>query len=335
MKITRRQLRKMINEAIFLEHRIKPVPTNIPPQHLDKIHDLIMGGELEMAQSLVDAFDGPPNYAHNYIDYEEAGDLEKLGNQAADMFEPPENPDLGIWSRRPLKPGYEFRDVLKIDDLAMDTVSKKARRLGGEWSDDHMMGPEDEHRDRYTSIRNKPIYHHHDDDYFLKEHRIKPSIPGLESDEYVEKIDTLARGEDTRDMSDVMADTFGYSGSYLSDLHDYDNISPLRITALVSPAYDPDYPNPPHPEEPFKHEFVVPNHLVDKLIEEYENIESYDVSGLIVAARKIEKHLISDINHQLPGYVIDDFTSEMRGYREKEFRRAWYEVADYYSVGGH
>lgn len=169
----------------------------------------------------------------------------------------------------------------------------------------------------------------------ILEHRTKPSIPGLESDDHIEKIDTLARGEDTRDMSDVMADTFGYSGSYSSDLNAYDNIAPLRITALVSPAYDPDYPNPPHPEEPFKHEFVVPHHLVDELIEEYNNIQSYDVSGLIVAARKIEKHLMSDLNHQLPGYVIDDFTSEMKGYREKEFRRAWYEVADYYSVGGH
>ena len=162
------------------------------------------------------------------------------------------------------------------------------------------------------------------------EHKIKPSIPGLESDDHIEKIDVLARGEDTRDMSDVMADTFGYSGSYSSDLHDYDNIEPLRMTVWISKT--PYNIN----DRSFAHEFVVPHHLVDELIEEHNNIQSYDVSGLIVTARKIEKHLMSDLAHRnRSGHVIDEFTPDIKGYRAEEYRRAWYEAMEYYSVGGH
>ena len=50
--MNRKQLRRMIMSAIN-EHRLRPDASNIPPQHLDKIHDLIMAGELEMAQSLI------------------------------------------------------------------------------------------------------------------------------------------------------------------------------------------------------------------------------------------------------------------------------------------
>jgi len=84
--MNRKQLRRMIMSAIN-EHRLRPDASNIPPQHLDKIHDLIMAGELEMAQSLIDAFEGDPDYARNYRAYEEVGDLEKLGNKAADVYD--------------------------------------------------------------------------------------------------------------------------------------------------------------------------------------------------------------------------------------------------------
>ena len=173
----------------------------------------------------------------------------------------------------------------------------------------------------------------------LLEHRIKPSIPGLESDDHIENIDTLARGEDTRDMSDVMADTFGYSGSYSSDLHDYDNISPLRMTIMISPFVSSYNPGLHHldsdaPVKDGKHEVVIPHNMVDELIEEYNSIQSYDVSGLIVTARKIEKHIMADINYHYPNHVIDGFTPEIKGYRAEEFKSAWYEVDTYYSVGG-
>ena len=117
MKITRRQLRRLINEAIN-EHRIKPtLPGHIPAAHVEKIHSLIDGGSHAQAQSLIDGLGGDPNYARNYIAYGEVGDLEKLGNKAAGMYQqPPENPGF--------KPGYTRRDAQANHDLAR-SISRK------------------------------------------------------------------------------------------------------------------------------------------------------------------------------------------------------------------
>lgn len=174
-------------------------------------------------------------------------------------------------------------------------------------------------RKELRKMINESIFH---------EHRIKPSIPDLESDDHIKKIDALARGENTRDMADVMADTYGYTGSYSSDLDDYDNIAPLRMSIWISKTpYDPN-------DRSFTHEFVIPHHLVDELIEEHNNVQSYNVSGLIVTAGKIEDHIMADLAHQFPGHVIDEFTPDIKGYRADEYRSAWYEAMEYYSVGG-
>lgn len=86
MKITRRQLRRLILQEV----RIKPSVTNIPPQYLDKIHSLINSGEIEQAQTFIDAFGGDPDYAYNHSEYEKVGDLEKLGNETAAILSDPE-----------------------------------------------------------------------------------------------------------------------------------------------------------------------------------------------------------------------------------------------------
>jgi len=77
MIITRRQLRQLILQEV----RIKPSPetSRVPPEYLDKVHTLIDAGEIEMAQSLIDAFGGDPDYVYNYREYERVGDIEKLG----------------------------------------------------------------------------------------------------------------------------------------------------------------------------------------------------------------------------------------------------------------
>ena len=86
MKLTRKTLRGLIMEVLS-EHRIKPdIGPNFPMQHIDKMHSLIDSGDHEMARSLIDAFDGNTDYVDNYIAYSEVGDLEKLGNKAADMI---------------------------------------------------------------------------------------------------------------------------------------------------------------------------------------------------------------------------------------------------------
>ena len=93
MKLTKETLKRIIKEeleAVLYEVRIAPeAPEDISPDQLDKIHSLIMKGDQESlnnAQSLIDAFGGDPNYAINYLEYQEVGDMEKLGNQANRAF---------------------------------------------------------------------------------------------------------------------------------------------------------------------------------------------------------------------------------------------------------
>ena len=89
MKLTKETLKRIIKEeleTVLDEVRTYPDPalSNIPPEHLDKVHDLIATGKLNQAQSLVDAFGGDPNYVYNYKEYERVGDMEKLGAKIKD-----------------------------------------------------------------------------------------------------------------------------------------------------------------------------------------------------------------------------------------------------------
>lgn len=95
MKLTKATLKRIIKEeleAVLCEVRIAPkAPEGLSPDQLDKIHSLIMKGDkesLNSAQSFIDAFGGDPNYAINYLEYQEVGDMEKLGNQANRSFHP-------------------------------------------------------------------------------------------------------------------------------------------------------------------------------------------------------------------------------------------------------
>ena len=100
MKLTKATLKRIIKEeleAVLYEVRIAPeAPEGLSQDQLDKIHSLIMKGDqesLNTAQSFIDAFGGDPNYAINYLEYQEVGDMEKLGNQANRAFSP-EIPDF-------------------------------------------------------------------------------------------------------------------------------------------------------------------------------------------------------------------------------------------------
>ena len=90
MKLTESKLKELIVEVLS-EIRVRPTPPEgITPEQLDKIHKLIMTGEAEylnMAQSLIDGFKGDPNYAESFYQYETTGDLEKLGNKHAELYD--------------------------------------------------------------------------------------------------------------------------------------------------------------------------------------------------------------------------------------------------------
>jgi len=167
MKVTRRQLRRLILQ----EMRIKPDAldaTNIPPEHLDKIHSLINSGDpdfIDQAQSFIDAYEGDPNYARNYYEYDIVGDLEKLGNEAAGMYQqPPENPGF--------KPGYTRRDAQANHDLARSISRKYAGREFPDGGPDAFDAELKHYYDRYIQNVNKSSATY--SDRFL-EHRIKPS----------------------------------------------------------------------------------------------------------------------------------------------------------------
>ena len=112
MKITRRQLRRLISEAIN-EHMIKPaLPAHIPAGHASKIHSLIDGGSHDQARSIIDAFGGPSDYVDDYIEYQEVGNLEQLGNEAAAILS---------------EPGYRHDDVQAVDQRARVIARKNMK----------------------------------------------------------------------------------------------------------------------------------------------------------------------------------------------------------------
>ena len=141
MKITRRQLRRLINEAIN-EHRIKPtLPGHIPAAHVEKIHSLIDGGSHAQAQSLIDGLGGDPNYARNYIAYGEVGDLEKLGNEAAAILSAP-------------GPRHDaVDDIIRVDDRARVIARKSMENF--EDQNDRLDAFYHSYYDRYARNRTK------------------------------------------------------------------------------------------------------------------------------------------------------------------------------------
>ena len=90
MKLTEAKLKQLIVE-VMTEVRVRPTPPKgLTQDQLDKIHELILSGDEEsinMAQSLIDGFGGDPNYAESFYQYETTGDLEKLGNKRAELYD--------------------------------------------------------------------------------------------------------------------------------------------------------------------------------------------------------------------------------------------------------
>ena len=174
MKLTKQTLKRIIKEeldAVLREVRIDNrdlADLGLSQNHIDNIHSAIESGneeDMNQAQSLIDTFaemmgeTGYEYYARNYAPSREVGDLEKLGNQAADMFEPSEFPHP-----RHVKPGYSWQDVADIDAKASAMAAEKAKRPGyDEWEyDDQFTGDgflkpdaEKTQRGRYFQNRNR------------------------------------------------------------------------------------------------------------------------------------------------------------------------------------
>ena len=222
MKISRRQLRQLINEAIN-EHRIKPeLPESIPAAHRAKIESLIDGGELEMARSLIDALGGSADYVDNYLYYSEVGDLEKLGNKASDLIDTIPSVD-GMSSMGDMQPVYD------IDHQASDMIASKASRGHGNGIDYDATKTHDR---RYISNRNRNYIRSggrpgfYAGDFFIKEHRIKPSITNIPP-EHLDKIHSLIDSGEI-EQAQAFIDAFDGDPNYARNYKPYSSVGDLE-----------------------------------------------------------------------------------------------------------
>ena len=231
MKLTEAKLKKLIVEVIN-EVRIAPEPPSVlSSEELAKIHDLINSGDesyINMAKSIIDGKKGDPNYVDQYIAHQEVGDLEKLGNQVADMYEPAE-----YLSRRPLKPGFSEEDVLAIDTQAYKLAASKAAKPGYETArydspyGEITIRPYEAMMDRYYRTRNpRP-------EDKLNEVRIAPDYDYFATDDQITKIHSLIDSGDPEniEMAKVMIDALGASPRYFDDYMRYREVGEVEKLA--------------------------------------------------------------------------------------------------------
>jgi hypothetical protein len=142
MKLTQTKLKQLITEVIN-EVRVGPqIPSGISGERLAKIHTLIDSGEHEMARSLLDALGASPSYIDDYIEYSQVGDLEKLGNKNAAMWEPvtsntPRDKETGFEIPQ-MKQGFTYDDSDAIDDEAKALVDDKVKKQFGMTPDEYL-----------------------------------------------------------------------------------------------------------------------------------------------------------------------------------------------------
>ena len=231
MKLTKSKLKELIVEVIN-EVRVAPKPPSaLSTKELSKIHDLINSGDesyINMAKSIIDGKGGDPNYVDQYIAYQEVGDLEKLGNQVADMYEPAE-----YLSRRPLKPGFSEEDVLATDAEAYKLAASKAAKPGYETArydspyGEITISPYEAMMDRYYRTRNpRP-------EDKLSEVRIAPDYDYFATDDQITKIHSLIDSGDPEniEMAKVMIDALGASPRYFDDYMRYREVGEVEKLA--------------------------------------------------------------------------------------------------------
>ena len=160
MKLTKQTLRRIIKEeleAVMNEVRVAPDHSYFASDdQIVKIQSLIDSGDPEsinMAKTLLDALGANPSYFDDYMQNQEVGDLEKLGNQHADMYQSvtfSDDPRGTIY--KGLKPGLSGEEAKRIDDEAGALLDKKFARMNPDADEDDY--PPHSLQDRYYDTRN-------------------------------------------------------------------------------------------------------------------------------------------------------------------------------------
>ena len=168
MKLTEAKLKQLIVE-VMTEVRVRPTPPEgLTQDQLDKIHKLILSGDEEninMAQSLIDGFGGDPNYAESFYQYETTGDLEKLGNKHAELYDYytySNDPRGTIYkgARQGIDPREAEAQSAAIDAEADELIKKKFDRTYPDGAPRH-------HGDRERD----PLYAYRGDPYWQMKNR--------------------------------------------------------------------------------------------------------------------------------------------------------------------
>tara|TARA_R100001510_G_scaffold31328_1_gene27958 strand:+ start:75 stop:563 length:489 start_codon:yes stop_codon:yes gene_type:complete len=120
MKLNKQTLKRIIKEeldAAMNEIRVKPDLPGIPNDYIEKINSLIDSGEVEQASSLIDGLGLDPGYVDKYIEYQQVGDIEKLGNKQRDLYASHGGSDSWEYLDHPF---HDEVDAIQgqIDDLA-------------------------------------------------------------------------------------------------------------------------------------------------------------------------------------------------------------------------
>ena len=156
MKLTESKLKQLINE-VMNEVRVAPDYSYFASDdQIVKLHSLIDSGDPEfinMAKTLLDTLGASPSYFDDYMQNQEVGDLEKLGNQHADMHQRvtfSDDPRGTIY--KGLKPGLSGEEAKRIDDEAAALLDKKFARMNPDADEDDY--PPHSLQDRYYDTRN-------------------------------------------------------------------------------------------------------------------------------------------------------------------------------------
>ena len=156
-KETLKRIIKEELEAVMNEVRVAPDHSYFASDdQIVKLHSLIDSGDPEsinMAKTLLDTLGASPSYFDDYMQNQEVGDLEKLGNQHADMHQRvtfSDDPRGTIY--KGLKPGLSGEEAKRIDDEAAALLDKKFARMNPDADEDDY--PPHSLQDRYYDTRN-------------------------------------------------------------------------------------------------------------------------------------------------------------------------------------
>jgi hypothetical protein len=341
MKITRKQLRKLI-----AEHMTKPNIPNIPSgDAYVKIEDLARDEDSRAsADSLAGTFGYPEDrsYSDDLHTYDESGrlggdihEMRELGHSYA-ASESHGEPEEYYIRRDALENAAKICDSYKMSMVkplidafteAANDYEKTRQRIKGqpvdfEYEAYDIAGRISLRSDKLDFGLNSELYSDLYDGT-INETTIKPNIPNVPSDDAYTKIDDLARSEEMRSSADSLAGAYGYPEdlSYSDDLRTYDDAN-MPTMETVSVYRHPNL------------EIAIPRELVDNVIDAhlaFKKTGGFPGSSIFRQAAIRVFHYVEDETKRIAGEDknVYEYGLAVRGYRADEYEAAMMAVGEH------